>query len=56
MKSVLEYLSDRNVFSIHKNGNVTFTVTERCDFYYDVDLTKEQMLQLAEEIKALAES
>lgn len=56
MTSILDHLSNKNVFRIEKNSDGAFRVTENCDYWYGVDLTKEQMLQLAEEIKALAES
>ena len=56
MKSVLEFLDNRSVVSFTKNDDGTFHAVELCDRYYFEDLTKEQMLQLAEEIKALAES
>jgi hypothetical protein len=35
-------------------GNGNFTVGECCDFYYDLDLTKGELIQLAREIEEFA--
>jgi len=56
MKSILEQLKKSKVFCITKNKNSTFLFDEMCDYYYDDTLTKNEMLQLANEIKELANS
>ena len=50
----LSWLDRRKVFSIQKvEGG--FEVWEECDRYYSATLTREHLLQLAEELKQLAE-
>lgn len=51
----LSWLDRRNVFSIQKNGG-GFEVREECDRYYSAPLSRADLLQLAEELKQLAES
>jgi hypothetical protein len=53
-ESLLEYLEDQQVFYINTNDGKTFGVCEMCDQYYSVEFTSEQLLILAEEIRALA--
>jgi len=55
---ILEKLCYNRVFSITKRDNKdgTFLFMEMCDDYFGVDLTKDEMLQLSEEIKSLAQS
>lgn len=43
-----------NVFRIDKNEDGTFTIEECCDNYFKCDATKEQLLNLAKQIEALA--
>lgn len=50
----LSWLDRRNVFSIQK-AEGGFEVREECDGYYSAPLTRDHLLQLAEEIKRLAE-
>jgi hypothetical protein len=54
--SILECLNYKRVFKIEKLPNGDFDFEECCDNCFGVALTKEEMLGLAEEIKALAES
>ena len=53
--SILDKLEKDRVFSVSplKDGGVY--IVECCDYYYSSELTKEELLQLAEEIKAMAE-
>jgi len=55
MSNILEKLDFGHVLIISPIGNGMFEVSEACDYYYSVDLTAAELLQLAEEIKALAE-
>lgn len=50
----LSWLERRSVFSIQKDEG-GFEVREECDRYYGAPLTREHLLQLAEELKQLAE-
>jgi hypothetical protein len=53
---ILDKLADERVLKItplNPPGS-SWLVEEACDNYFFVDLTKEEMLELAEEIKALA--
>ena len=51
---ILELLLEKRVLDIYQNNAGQFELVEQCDQWYGVTLTKEQMLQLAEEIKELA--
>jgi hypothetical protein len=53
--TMLEIMKECQVFKVLKKG-YEFEVIECCDGYFGVTLTKEQMLALADEIKALANS
>ena len=52
--TVLDALFGQGVFVIFKKGDM-FCVQEGCDSVNEILLTKEQLLLLAEEVKALAE-
>ena len=54
--TVLEALAKQLIFRVEKNEEGLFDITELCDNYRELQLTKEQLLQLADEIKALANS
>ena len=51
---LLEYLDDHRIFEIEK-VDAHFSITEKCDCYFCVVLTKEQLKQLGEEIIKLSE-
>ena len=51
--SVLEAMDGEQIFSIHKNKDGLFVVTEKCDEYFACTLTRDQLIQLADEIRAL---
>lgn len=56
--SMLQVMEDERVMSIEVdslNGTKAFAVTEKCDGHYGVYLTKAQLIQLADEIRAKAE-
>jgi hypothetical protein len=53
--TMLEIMKECRVFKVLKKG-YEFEVIECCDEYFGATLTKEQMLALADEIKALANS
>ncbi len=42
--SILAALKDANVFTVKLQSDGTYRVRERCDRYYAVYLTREQML------------
>lgn len=54
-ETMLEVVSACRVFEIVKHEG-KFIIREKCDEYFGVTLTKEQLLALADEIKALANS
>jgi len=53
--TVLETLHAERIFFIEQVGE-KFEITEMCDGYFSVLLTKEQMKQLAREISDFAEN
>jgi hypothetical protein len=53
--SILSALASERIVSFKKSGTGKFVIREECDAYYCGWLTKEQMILLSEEIKALAE-
>ena len=50
--TILDLLNDEQVFAIDANADGTYEVSERCDEYYAVTLTRDQMVGLAQEILA----
>lgn len=52
--TLLGLLSELRIFSIKKN-NELFTVTEENAECFDVDLTKKELLALADELRELVE-
>lgn len=52
--SMLERLDDSCVMSITYGANDTFIIMEECDNCYRAILTKEELIQLGNEIIALA--
>lgn len=55
-KPILEAIKDERVFSVKKQPDGRFRVREECDKYFEVHLTREQLHQLADELKALADT
>lgn len=53
--TMLEIMSECRVFEIDKHDG-KFVIWEKCDEYFCVSLTKEQLLALADEMKVLANS
>ena len=54
--SILERLYVERVFSTHlRNEKTECVIEEACDCFFEVRLTKAEMLTLADEIKELAE-
>lgn len=53
-ETVLDALDDARVFKIKATKDGRFRFKERCDDYYRAVLTKEQVLLLVDELKALA--
>lgn len=53
-ETVLDALDDARVFAIEASGDGRFRFIERCDDYFRAILTKEQVLLLADELRALA--
>lgn len=52
--SVLAALKEANVVTVKPQPDGRFRVRERCDRYYAVYLTREQMLAWADELRTLA--
>ena len=53
--SILKKLYDERVFesTVSEDGKYV-TIEECCDYYYRVDLSKSELLQLIEELKVIA--
>ena len=52
-ETILERLEEAQVFSISE-WNGEFEIGEECDNYYSVTVTKEELIQLSNEIMELA--
>ena len=52
--SLLDALSEARIFSITKTDQGDFVIMENCDDYFRAVLTKEQMIDLSDEIKEFA--
>ena len=53
--TMLERLNNAQIFAIDWNESEwAFTLTEACDYYHCAQLTPEQLLTLADEIRAMA--
>ena len=52
--SALEAMKREKIFSITKQEDGTFVATEECDEYFACTLNRDQLIQLADEIRALA--
>ena len=55
-KGLLDALDESQVFSVVKMGDGRFCFEESCDRYFRVKLTKDQVLALAEELRALVDA
>jgi hypothetical protein len=53
-KTLLNALRNARVFSVTKQETGRFQIEECCDWYYFAVLTREQLLALADELRALA--
>jgi len=54
--TILEALVDAEVFEIEKEEDGDFYISELCDNYYGANLTKEQLIDLGNELIALAKT
>ena len=52
---ILDQLYEDCVFDVTKTKDGNFKFEEACDGYFSTFLTKEQVIALAEELKALAQ-
>jgi hypothetical protein len=53
-KTLLHALREARIFSLYKQEDGRFRVEECCDWYFFAFLTREQLLTLADELRALA--
>ena len=53
-ETLLDALDKARVFSVTKQETGLFQIEESCDGYYSAFLTREQLLALADELRALA--
>jgi len=53
-KTMLQILEDASIISIMKLGEDSFELTEACDNYFTINLSREMVLQLAKELTELA--
>lgn len=51
--SMLQKLEDQRVLIVHTT-DTELNISEACDGYYNLDLTKSETIQLAEELLTLA--
>lgn len=51
---IMKRLSDARVLDILRTDAGKFSFTEACDQYFDLDLTREEVLELAKELEAIA--
>ena len=54
--TILEALVDAEVFQIDKKEDGDFYISELCDKYYGANLTREQLIDLGNELIALAKT
>jgi hypothetical protein len=50
---MLDQLDKGRIFSIERHGEI-FRITEGCDNYFWIDVTKEELYELGQEIKNIA--
>jgi hypothetical protein len=55
-KTLLDALDEARVFNVSKEETGRFRIEESCDRYFSAVLTREQLLALADELRALAGS
>lgn len=53
-ETLLNALNEQSVFKIVKSEDDFFLIEESCDNYFSVRLTREQLIDLADEIRRLA--
>lgn len=53
--SILQRLDDERIFNVSKEG-VLIAFTERCDDHFTVELTPDEVRQLAQELLNIADS
>ena len=53
-KNLLDALDNAGVFSVEQLSDGRFCFIESCDRYFSANLTNEQVLALADELRALA--
>jgi hypothetical protein len=51
---ILRRLEDERVFSVTPMDEGGFYIQEQCDTWFAVELTRDELLALADELKALA--
>ena len=52
--SLLEKLAEEKVFDLRPSETGGVAITESCDGYYHVDMTKADLLRLIDELRAIA--
>lgn len=55
-ENLLEAIEKAHVFRVQKKPGGLFKIKELCDGYYCAYLTRDQLHQLADELKALADT
>ena len=55
-KNLLVALNEAQIFSIKKMADGRFCFEESCDRFFRANLTKKQVLRLADELRALVEA
>ena len=53
---MLELISEENIFYVELSGDkITLEITEGCDGYYSIVLTKHELLELITDLQTLAD-
>ena len=53
-RGILNLLEEEGIMYVTRPGPGEFVFTEACDHYFSVSLTRDQVLLLADELRALA--
>ncbi len=55
-ETIMSRLKDANIVTFKKTGENEFRVRERCDRYFQINLTKCDLLKLSHELIEMSES
>ena len=55
VKTMLDLVASARIFGVEKTADGGFELSERCDDYFRVTITRDELIDLANELLALAE-